>query len=47
MNKKVAVVAIGSNSLIKDREHQTVPDQFAATQETCVHMAGISSTAGT
>ena len=41
MNKKVAVVAIGGNSLIKDKEHQTVPDQFAATWETCVHIAGM------
>ena len=41
MNNKVAVVAIGGNSLIKDKEHQTVPDQFAATQETCVHIAGM------
>jgi len=41
MNKKVAVVAIGGNSLIKDKEHQTVPDQFAATRETCVHIAGM------
>jgi carbamate kinase len=41
MNKKVAVVAIGGNSLIKDKEHQTVPDQFATTQETCVHIAGM------
>jgi len=38
---KVAVVAIGGNSLIKDREHQTVPDQFAATRETVVHIAGM------
>ncbi|MDP2954604.1 MAG: carbamate kinase, partial [Chloroflexota bacterium] len=36
---KVAVVAIGGNSLIKDKDHQTVPDQFAATRETCVHVA--------
>jgi carbamate kinase len=41
MNNKIAVVAIGGNSLIKDKEHQTVPDQFAATQETCVHIAGM------
>ncbi|TEU13570.1 MAG: carbamate kinase [Anaerolineales bacterium] len=41
MNKKVAVIAIGGNSLIKDKEHQTVPDQFAATRETCVHIAGM------
>lgn len=36
---RVAVVAIGGNSLIKDRDHQTVPDQFAATQETVRHIA--------
>jgi carbamate kinase len=36
---KTAVVAIGGNSLIKDKEHQTVADQFAATDETCVHIA--------
>jgi carbamate kinase len=36
---KTAVVAIGGNSLIKDKEHQTVPDQFATTDETCVHIA--------
>lgn len=39
MTSKVAVVAIGGNSLIKDKEHQTVPDQFAATRETSVHIA--------
>ncbi|HIC94321.1 MAG TPA: carbamate kinase, partial [Anaerolineae bacterium] len=38
---KVAVVAIGGNSLIKDKDHQTVPDQFAATRETCVHIASM------
>ena len=37
----VAVVAIGGNSLIKDKNHQTVPDQFDATRETCVHIAGM------
>ncbi len=36
---KVAVVAIGGNSLIKDKDHQTVLDQFAATRETCIHIA--------
>jgi len=36
---KVAVVAIGGNSLIKDKDHQTVPDQFTTTRETCVHIA--------
>jgi carbamate kinase len=33
------VVAIVGNSLIKYREHQSVPDQFASTKETCVHIA--------
>lgn len=40
-NGKVAVVAIGGNSLIKDKNHKTVPDQYAATHETCVHIAGM------
>ncbi len=39
--KKVAVVAIGGNSLIKDKDHQTVPDQYAAAHETCIHIAGM------
>src|SRR6202051_2355961 len=36
---KLAVVAIGGNSLIKDESHKTVPDQFAAVRETAVHIA--------
>ncbi len=39
--KRVAVVAIGGNSLIKDKAHQTVPDQYAAAHETCIHIAGM------
>lgn len=39
--KKTAVVAVGGNSLIKDKNHQTVPDQFAITRETTVHIAGM------
>lgn len=39
--RKIAVVAIGGNSLIKDPQHQTVPDQYAATVETCQHIAGM------
>jgi carbamate kinase len=35
---KIAVVAIGGNSLIKDDQHRTVPDQFAATRETAAHI---------
>ena len=36
---KLAVVAIGGNSLIKDEAHKTVPDQFNAVRETAVHIA--------
>jgi carbamate kinase len=38
MPTKVAVVAIGGNSLIKDKAHQSVPDQDAAVHETCGHI---------
>ena len=37
--KKVAVVAIGGNSLIKDKKHQTVEDQYLAAKETTLHIA--------
>jgi carbamate kinase len=36
---KLAVVAIGGNSLIKDEAHKTVPDQFNAVRETAGHIA--------
>ena len=36
--KKVAVVAIGGNSLIKSKQHQTVEDQYKAAQETAYHL---------
>lgn len=39
MEKKVAVVAIGGNSLIKDKNHQTVEDQYLAAKESCHHIA--------
>ncbi|HET92101.1 MAG TPA: carbamate kinase [Chloroflexi bacterium] len=38
-NRKLAVVAIGGNSLIKDKQHQTVQDQYEAARETCRHIA--------
>jgi carbamate kinase len=38
-NRKVAVVAIGGNSLIKDSKHQTVEDQYQAAKETTSHIA--------
>ncbi|MFH1018647.1 MAG: carbamate kinase [Pseudomonadota bacterium] len=37
--RKVAVVAIGGNSLIKDKQHQTVEDQYQAAKETTQHIA--------
>ncbi len=39
MAKKIAVIAIGGNSLIKDTKHQSVEDQYQAATETCVHIA--------
>jgi carbamate kinase len=38
MNSRVAVVAIGGNSLIKDARHQTVPDQYRAAHDTAEHI---------
>ena len=35
------VLAIGGNSLIPDKEHQTVQDQYAAADETSDHIAGL------
>ena len=37
--RKVAVVAIGGNSLIKDAKHQSVEDQYEAAKETTRHIA--------
>jgi len=37
--KKIAVVAIGGNSLIKDKAHQSVEDQYEAAKETTFHIA--------
>jgi carbamate kinase len=34
-----AVVAIGGNSLIRDRRHQDVASQWKAVRETCTHVA--------
>src|SRR5438034_357910 len=41
MANRLAVVAIGGNSLIKDKFHQTVRDQYIAAGETCWHIAGM------
>ncbi len=37
--QKLAVIAIGGNSLIKDKTHQTVEDQYQAAKETTLHIA--------
>ncbi len=38
---KLAVVAVGGNSLIKDPKHQAIPDQYAATVESSKHIAAM------
>ena len=38
MSNKIAVIAIGGNSLIKDKQHKTVQDQYLAAKETCEHI---------
>ena len=40
-NPGTAVVAIGGNSLIKDKQHETVMDQYVAAQETCHHIVAM------
>jgi carbamate kinase len=39
VKRKLAVIAIGGNSLIKDSQHQTVEDQEGALRETAQHVA--------
>jgi carbamate kinase len=39
--RKTAVVAIGGNSLILDKEHEDVASQWYAVQETCKHLANM------
>ena len=41
MEKKLAVIAIGGNSLIKSKDHQTVEDQHQAIRETIEHVADL------
>ena len=38
---KLAVIAIGGNSLIKDEKHRTVDDQYLAAKETTYHIAAM------
>jgi len=42
--KKVAVVAVGGNSLIKDKTHRTIPDQYDAASESMTHIADMIET---
>ncbi|MBK8986320.1 MAG: carbamate kinase [Chloroflexi bacterium] len=39
MEERLAVIAIGGNSLIADKQHQSIPDQYRAVEDTCVHIA--------
>ena len=37
--RKLAVVAVGGNSLIIDKNRKSIPDQFDAVKETAMHLA--------
>ena len=39
MTQKTAVVAVGGNALIKDKNHKTIEDQFDAAKDTMGHIA--------
>jgi carbamate kinase len=41
MDGRTAVIAIGGNSLIKDKHHQTVRDQYIAASETCYQIVNM------
>ena len=41
MAKKIAVIAIGGNSLIKSEKHVSVESQYQAAKETCYHIADL------
>ena len=38
---KLAVVAIGGNALIRDRDHESIPDQFEMVSQIAVDIAGV------
>lgn len=42
----LAVVAVGGNSLIKDKTRTTIPDQYAAASESMTHIAGMIEAGG-
>lgn len=39
--KRVAVVAVGGNALIKEKAHTQIPDQYEAAAETMAHVASM------
>ena len=39
--KKLAILAVGGNSLIIDETHKSVEDQYHAVEETCRHVAAL------
>jgi len=41
MTKKTAVIAVGGNSLILDKEHQSVQDQYLAAARTMEHISNM------
>lgn len=41
MVRKLAIIAVGGNSLVRDKDHQTVEDQYLAVGETCIHVADL------
>lgn len=38
---KLAVVAVGGNALIVDKQHESIPDQFVAASQTAHHIADL------
>ncbi len=40
-SSKLALIAIGGNSLIPDERHRSVPDQYHAVEETVRHVAAL------
>jgi carbamate kinase len=43
MSEKIAVIAIGGNSLVKDKARQSIQDQYQAMKETSQHIADMIS----
>ena len=39
MGGRIAVIAIGGNSLVKEKGHESIEAQYLAAQETCSHIA--------